>query len=80
MHINLKYPFEIKWFFYLKFVNCMRKLVIKVECYCLIVLFNEKYTQVYINHANLTRNFNELKTIYTKKIFTHGILVSIIYI
>ena len=48
-------------FFYLKFVNCMRKLVIKVECYCLIVLFSEKYTQVYINHANLTRNFIELK-------------------
>ena len=39
----------------------MRKLVIKVECYCLIVLFNEKYTQVYINHVNLTRNFIELK-------------------
>ena len=58
----------------------MRKLVIKVECYCLIVLFNEKYTQVYINHANLTRNFIELKKNYTKKIFTHGILVSIIYI
>ena len=58
----------------------MRKHVIKVECYCLIVLFNEKYTQVYINHANLTRNFIELKIIYTKKIFTHGILVSIMYI
>jgi hypothetical protein len=46
MHINLKYPFEIKCFFYLKFVNCMRKLVIKVECYCLIVLFNEKYISI----------------------------------
>ena len=43
----------------------MRKLVIKVECYCLIVLFNEKYTQVYINHANLTRNVIELKKDYT---------------
>ena len=39
----------------------MRKHVIKAECYCLIVLFNEKYTQVYINYANLTRNFIELK-------------------
>ena len=39
----------------------MRKHVIKVECYCLIVLFSEKYTQVYINYANLTRNFIELK-------------------
>ena len=43
----------------------MRKHVIKVECYCLIVLFSEKYTQVYINYANLTRNFIELKKDYT---------------
>jgi hypothetical protein len=37
------------------------KLAWLIYTYCLIVLFNEKYTQVYINHANLTRNFIELK-------------------
>jgi hypothetical protein len=58
----------------------MRKHVIKVECYCLIVLFNEKYTQVYINHANLTRNFIELKKLHEEDIYSWYTCVNNIYL